>query len=527
MGSDGTYQICVRLEDAAENYAYAKSGNILLDQTDPTVGVPALANDATDGYINIAEEASTGDDLVTAPSASDTIEYELTANGNTCSGLSSYASAIPEDDTGLGTSGDFKVCVKGTDAAGNTPDYDSSVTFTSDQIAPSASSAPALANEVADLYLNAADKALANALSGAGAGAGHDNIDYDVILDASNCNTGGYGASIPLQTDAGITVDGSDYKVCARYSDLAGNTSAYNSSVAFGYDGTAPNISAFALFGTSADGYINDVDNDSATDTVSSTVTGHDTLEYKITTGGVTDCSAQTPISASIIQSNDGGFSHGTTYRICLEATDDAGNPAAYAVTGDLIIDEVAPSGGAVALANEVVDTWLNIADKLLTSNLSGTATASNDDQAEEYTVVTAVTNCNVATGYSTTIPKNNNIGISADGTAYHVCAKFQDAAGNAPGYANTATFTYDGTIPVFTSLTLAAVVTDTGYVNEDEVAAAATDLATTLSATGHTDGDYDLVADATTCNNALTFTEAFPQTNDGVWDLMELIKFA
>ena len=31
-----------------------------------------------------------------------------------------------------------------------------------------------------------------------------------------------------------------------------------------------------------------------------------------------------------------------------------------------LIIDEVAPSGGAVALANEVADTWLNIADKLL-----------------------------------------------------------------------------------------------------------------------------------------------------------------
>ena len=34
--------------------------------------------------------------------------------------------------------------------------------------------------------------------------------------------------------------------------------------LAFAYDGTAPNITAFALFGTSADGYINDVDNDSS-----------------------------------------------------------------------------------------------------------------------------------------------------------------------------------------------------------------------------------------------------------------------
>ena len=184
------------------------------------------------GISILLKKVSAGDDLVTAPSASDTIEYELTANANACSGLSGYGSVYSKRrHVGLGTSGDFKVCVKGTDAAGNTPDYDSSVTFTSDQIAPSASSAPALANEVADLYLKCCrQSALANALSGTGTGAGHDNTDYDVILDASNCNTGGYGASIPLQTDAGITADGSDYKVCARYSDLAGNPPAYNSS---------------------------------------------------------------------------------------------------------------------------------------------------------------------------------------------------------------------------------------------------------------------------------------------------------
>ena len=44
------------------------------------------------------------------------------------------------DDSRITTDGSYKVCVKFTDDAGNTPAYDDSVTFTVDTAAPSANS---------------------------------------------------------------------------------------------------------------------------------------------------------------------------------------------------------------------------------------------------------------------------------------------------------------------------------------------------------------------------------------------------
>lgn len=132
--ADDTYAVCVKLSDAAGNVTYGKSGSIVRDVTPPTFTSLALANQASDGTVNIADIAS-NNAIVSAVSGSNftTAHYVVALSSGTCS-TESYSSTSLPLAGGL-SAGLRKVCVRLGDAALNYT-YGSSSNFTVDTTVP-------------------------------------------------------------------------------------------------------------------------------------------------------------------------------------------------------------------------------------------------------------------------------------------------------------------------------------------------------------------------------------------------------
>ena len=116
---NGTYAICVKLEDSYGNITYADSGLTFVVDTMAEIDTDAVPYSliVDDGYLNSNDVMGIAD-LLTAPSGSDVAvaEYALVTNGD-CS-TASWSTTKPATNT-IGTDGSYSLCYRTTDLRNN------------------------------------------------------------------------------------------------------------------------------------------------------------------------------------------------------------------------------------------------------------------------------------------------------------------------------------------------------------------------------------------------------------------------
>jgi len=464
FGSDGNYKICMKVTDSAGNVGYSVSATIALDTTAPTFSVSvALANDASDGYINNSEKDAVNN-LISAVSSvgATATNYLVVANSATCSSASGYGSTIPKsNDAAMTSDGSWKVCVRLSDNAGNTA-FSASPVVVRDVVTPVLTGGLALQVPAADAYLNSYDRISSNPLVSAATINESGSVEYTV--SSGSCSSAlGYGASVPAANTNGITGDGS-WKVCVKMTDGAGNIS-YDNSIEILVDTSGPSFTSLGLANAASNGYITAVEIAGSTDIASSLVaSGYVTVDYKLVSASTT-CGS--PLVFGVMPKSDSSdFNGDGSYKVCARLVDSAGNMS-FGATSLFILDNAAPSFTSLALANTALDGYLNASDRSAATGITGTLTASGQDSTT-YKVALASVSCSSLTGWSVSPPLADDSGFSSDNT-WKVCVLLSDTAGNTT-YGASAQFVVDTTAPsLSSSLSLAGVASD-GNVGSNEI---------------------------------------------------------
>ncbi|RYD66227.1 MAG: hypothetical protein EOP84_31320, partial [Verrucomicrobiaceae bacterium] len=243
VATDGTYATCVVLTDTAGNKTYGKSAQVVRDVAHPTFTSLALANAASDGFINDSEKALTTDLWALTATAYSAVAY--TAVGNDSGGILSCTSSGTYNQTSIPTpaslssDGVYSVCVRLSDAAGNTT-YGKAAAVTRDIGVPVFSSLNR-ANEASNGSVNFIERNATNPLFTLVA-SGNSGADYtSATIETSPAiicdNTQNY-ALTAIPTAASVTSDGI-YVVCVRIKDNASNY-VYGKSQSFIRDATPP-----------------------------------------------------------------------------------------------------------------------------------------------------------------------------------------------------------------------------------------------------------------------------------------------
>ena len=505
----GTYKICVQLTDVAGNITYGNSSTINFDNVSPVLTSIALANGAADTYVNTADSGSGSvmvDTLVA--SGQDATKYKLATNASTCSALVGYSATVTAGTDFASLNGDYKVCVELSDNAGNKT-YGSSSVIHVDTVNPAFTSLT-LAGDATDTYINTAEHASTNNLTGTVSGSGYDTAVYALVTDGTVCSgVGSWSSSIPKSNSSDFSADGA-YIVCAKLTDNAGNPAAYGSSATITLDTTAPVFTSLALGGDAADNYLSSTDRTHTTTIIGTlTASGQSATTYKLVTAATT-CDVALTYGADV-KANTSDITADGSYKICAKLADAAGN-AAFGSTSNIAVDTAAPVFSSLALGSSVVDGYLNSAEHAASTSLGGTLTASGST-SNGYALVTSATSCDAAVTYGG-MPNSDDTGL-ANTTTYKICVSLSDAAGNTV-YGSSATFLTDFLAPSISLITLAAVVGDGYLTSADQTAAS--NLVTSVSASNQDTVSYAVAAAATTCGGALTYSATIPKTNDAAF---------
>ena len=234
--ANGSYSVCVKLEDLANNPAYQKV-NVTLDKDPPAKVAGSFISDSiiSDSYLN-SVDASLSLDLTSAiisSDSSDTIEYQLvTPTSTACNETSiagSYSATIPNSGDTFSEATQYKVCARITDLAANTPYYEESSYFTVDRLAPSIDTTMTKINDIAtDNYINLAESSNSSELVTAPSASNNNSLEYSVALRSVPCSGARtWSTGIPRSNDFS-TLSDNDYRICARATDSAGNNIAYD-----------------------------------------------------------------------------------------------------------------------------------------------------------------------------------------------------------------------------------------------------------------------------------------------------------
>ncbi|RYF51067.1 MAG: hypothetical protein EOO38_04130, partial [Cytophagaceae bacterium] len=123
LTTDKPWVICVKLSETSGNITYGKSSQIIRDIVAPTFTSLALANAASDGYINDSEKLLVSALWTLAAAGQASTNYTLalsdTSSALTCDASKTYNQSSIAGPSSLGTDGAFALCVKLVDAAGN------------------------------------------------------------------------------------------------------------------------------------------------------------------------------------------------------------------------------------------------------------------------------------------------------------------------------------------------------------------------------------------------------------------------
>ena len=502
VSSDGLYQVCVRLQDPAGNVVFGSSSVVTRDILAPTFTSLDLMNEASDGSITAAEQASTAvvsGNLVGA--GYDSVSYKLASSAATCSSETGFG-AMPQVAQ-VTSDGDYKVCVELSDLAGNKA-YGASSGFTRDTGVPTFTSIDLLGVSL-DGYLGSGEVSDTGPMVGNLVASGHTSIGYKLVLSAATCSLeSGYGGGIPQAADTGSDAT---YKVCVELSDAVGNQ-VYGESAGIVRDTLAPTFTSVDLANEASDGYLNDSEKSAGNPLVDNLVgVGHSAATYKVVAPGV-DCSLETGFLSVVPRASD--ILVDGAYKVCVRLSDLAGNTD-DGESASFTRDVVLPTFASIDLLNVAADQHINgleASDSLpLVGNLVGSGYGNVG-----YKVVASGSVCSGETGYGS-MPDATQ--ISVDGV-YKVCVELSDSAGN-KAYGSSAALTRDILGPSFTSIALVNQASD-GFINDSEKGAGA-NLVGSLLATGYDSISFLIATPADICSLQSGYASAWPVVSDLVSD--------
>ncbi len=214
---DGSYKVCIEMTDLAANVSYNGTRDFILDTVAPTFTSIDLAGPVADGtlvyYEHLDDYRNYVDNLV--GSNFDFADYALVSSGVTCDGSVTYTRNIPAGSSDISSSGTYKVCVKLTDRAGNTPAYGTSSNFTynDSHILASIAGVPELVTNVSALNVEVG-------------GLGVTQYRFKIGSSLNCADDTGYSAYTPISTFitsslSGYT-NGTSLTICVLGSDGAG-----------------------------------------------------------------------------------------------------------------------------------------------------------------------------------------------------------------------------------------------------------------------------------------------------------------
>jgi hypothetical protein len=415
-------------------------------------------------------------------------------SSTTCDASLTYGSSINSNTADVTTDGSYKVCVKLLDAAGNAT-FGASTSVAVDTDLPVFSSL-ALGAAVADGYLSLAEKTAATSLGGSLVSSGGSVYAYAVVTAVTTCNASVTYGGMPNSDNAAL-VTAATYKLCAKVADSSGNA-VYGASASFVTDFLAPSVSAVTLAGSLIDGYLNVADQTAASALLASvTATNHDSLAYAVVAAATT-CNSSLTYASSAPKTDSVSFTADGSWKVCVQASDSAGNPPAYSTSASFARDVVRPTstvstsgsinasttaGNTTVMTGTASDSSSGLSS-VVVSLQEGTGSCF-DPAASDFTATCpnwlAVSG---SSSWSYTIDDNSLI----KGQTYTVIAKATDNAGNDQTSFGSSTFSY--TASEGSSLWSADVTYD-GASGDDRALAGAVDSGGNLYVVGyHTSGD-------------------------------------
>lgn len=159
FSTDNEYKICIELTDTLSNITYEASPTFTVDQTPPSFTSISLAGAAADGFVAYQDKIDDPFPIVEnlIGSSFDYSAFVVVNSATTCDGTLTYSPAIPSPDSEvLQNSDTYKVCIRLTDKAGNTPAYGSSLAFTYDssELVAQLNNLPDMITNISTLNIN-------------------------------------------------------------------------------------------------------------------------------------------------------------------------------------------------------------------------------------------------------------------------------------------------------------------------------------------------------------------------------------
>ena len=349
--------------------------------------------------------------------------YALLFGATDCSSAtySSWIAVTTPITNSLAGDGARLLCVLGRIDPSNDQIVPTTHAFTVDQTPPSFTSA-ALINDVSSASqsaINLAEKNNTTALVGPPVASGYDSIAYSVSQATSCSSALTYTPGVPTNQAVVNGPQASNWRVCIRLSDLAGNAIYRQTTPAtFLVDWTPPTFSSLPFVNaTFSDGYINNTEQTSSSAVVVGAATPTGTSNYSFShfaiVSSTTACDAAVNYSlTSAPRANNSGFSNNGVYKVCVRLRDLAFNES-YGSSNIITVKKSLPTFTSLQLGADVTDGFLSASERLSANPLATDLIGSNYD-ASQYALVTSATDCqSVSSSSYGSMPLTNDPSIN------------------------------------------------------------------------------------------------------------------
>ncbi len=542
--SNGPHTICVQGTEAAGNSSSFSSATacatLIVDKVPPVASGVTATPSPTNGSVAVTvngtvDDAATGNSDITAAA------YSL--DGGSAIAMTASDAAFDEPSENVTATiaaatvaaladGTHTVCVRGTDAAGNTGSFGAATacaTFKVDKLPPVVSNvaaAPNPTNGTVDVTATATVDDAATGNSDVTAAAysidGGSAIAMTAVDGGFDEPTENVKATIPASVIAGLS-DG-PHTICVRGSEGAGNTSSFGAAgacVTLTIDKLPPVVSNVTATPNPTNGTVNI----NATATVDDAATGSSDITaaaYSIdggavhamtATDGAFDESTEN-VKATILASVVAALSNGT-HTICVQGTEAAGNTSSLSAAtacATFVVDKVPP---VVSNVSATPSPTNGTAAVMVVGKVDDAGTGNSDITGAAYNLDGGSAIAMAATDGTfdspleiakATISAATIAGLSNG--SHTVCVQGTDAAGNTSSFSAAtacATFIVDKEPPVVSDVLVTpsptngtvnvnatAKVDDAGTGNSDITAAAYSIDGGSVVAMTAVDGAFD-----------------------------------
>ena len=400
---------CVQAVDKLGNKSVIQCSNAYkVDSEAPTVSSKVSSstqNAAKTWYKSIAIQINATDDN----SNIQYIKYCLT-NTSTCNPTTEYSSAVSLSD---GSSS--KICYQATDNAGNTSSKSCSSGYKVDGTAPTVTKADSTTTSGSNGWYKAVTTnfSLSETISGIA------SLKYCTTTEESCTPSTAYssvtsGTTTLTSFSQSIDNTSTATRVCIQVKDVADNASQVVCSEAYKVDNTVPTLTGAATLGTSGNGWYKSA---KYKYTIKDTYSGPASAKYCTTTEA--SCTPSTSYTSAT------NISLANATRLCVNATDKAGNTSDTKCSPTYKVDSTAPTASSLTKSgNELSCTATDYESGVYSSCLS---TSPTDCSSGIWIVASSVTSSYTA-----------SYEISSAGTYY---IHFEDSVGNIKYNTNSATF--------------------------------------------------------------------------------------